>query len=166
LEDKFTIVYAITEKGPDIVHSNSSTLPNSKLQEIALYHLLLVAQGTWHHTGLFLLPLPIEELRNNHKAIYYGFLVKDPDQKDPRTKGTRYGCCVISCGTETIGMLNLRELEEIFRNFFIKFDSYQIIKQKPFFNKIEKLINKNIYQKKKNNEINNLNSVNVNHIKV
>ena len=166
LEDKFSIVYAITEKGPDIIHTNSSTLSNNKLQEMALYHLLLVAQGTWHHTGIFVLPLPIEELKDTHKALYFGFMIKDPEQMDPRTKGTRYGCIITVCENQLIGSLNIIEIEKILFQFLTKIDSYQILKKKTTFSKLTRLINKNIYEKKKNYELNNLKTMQINQMRI
>ena len=150
MEDNSIIVYAITERGPDIVHVNS-TQPHEKIQEMALYHLLLVAQGTWHHTGVFVLPLPIDKLKDSHKAIFYGFRIYDPEQMDPRTKKTRYGCIIIFCTNELLNVLNLIDLQENLDNFLSNYASYNEIKDKKFFTSLNSFISKELSLKKKAN---------------
>ena len=146
--DKSIIVYAITEKGPDIVHA-SSNLPQSRIQEISLYHLLLVAQGTWHHKGVFLLPIPVNNLNLTHKAIYFGFEIFDPEQKDPRTNGTRYGCVITFVPNDILATTDLISLEKSFNTFFSKIKTFQALKQKALFTKLQTFIKKNVFPKKK-----------------
>lgn len=143
-----TIVYAITEKGPDIVHVKTD-LPNSKIQEIALYHLLLVAQGTWHHEGMFILPIPVAELSKTAKAIFYGFKIFDPEQKDPRTNQTRYCSAIVFCSNEILSDLNLIEFEHKMAGFIGKYSCYQELKDPTFFKDLISFLNQNIFLKKK-----------------
>ena len=149
-ESTTIIVYAITEKGPDIVHVKTA-LPNSKIQEIALYHLLLVAQGTWHHEGVFILPIPVAELSNTSKAIFYGFKIFDPDQKDPRTNQTRYCCIIVFCSNEILSDINIIDFEQKMDDFVGKLKCYQDLKNPSFFTSIQNFSNQNIFQKKKIN---------------
>ena len=148
MEDKSIIVYAITEKGPDIIHTNSG-FSKEKLQEIALYHLLLVAQGTWHHKGIFVLPIPINEINESHKAIYYGFTIYDENQQDPRTNKTRYGCVIVFCSNKILNQMNLITLEEKFNKFIAQTPNYQKLKQKTFFTSLQRFITKQVKIKKK-----------------
>ena len=148
MEENSIIVYAITEKGPDIVHSDSS-LSQAKLQEISLYHLLLVAQGTWHHKGIFVLPIPINELNEKSKAIYYGFTVYDEDQQDPRTNHTRYGCIIIFCPNETLAQCNIIELQTKLDKMLSKVSCYQDLKRPSFFNNLKRFVKKEFSVKKK-----------------
>ena len=148
MEDKSIIVYAITEKGPDIIHTNAG-FSKEKLQEIALYHLLLVAQGTWHHEGLFILPIPINEINETHKAIYYGFTIYDEYQQDPRTNKTRYGCIIVFCSNEIINEVKLIDLEAKFNELLARTTNYQKLKQKTFFTQLQNFVNKQFKGKKK-----------------
>ena len=164
MEQNTIIVYAITEKGPDIVHSDSS-LSQAKLQEISLYHLLLVAQGTWHHKGLFILPIPITELNESAKAIYYGFTVYDAEQQDPRTNHTRYGCIIIFCPNETIAQSNIIDLQKKLDKMLSKVSCYQDLKQPSFFNNLKRFVKKEFSVKKKF-KVPELKSTRANQIKV
>jgi hypothetical protein len=165
LEDKSIIVYAITKEGPNIVHANSS-LKSTKLQEIALYHLLLVAQGTWHHKGIFLLPVPVTELKDDHKAIFYGFQIFDPEQNDPRTNKTRYGCVIVFVSNDVIQSINILEIQNIFDKHFEKIPSFQVLSSKTCFSNLQKLVNKKIFQKKKIDNSNFLGSMSLNQLKL
>ncbi len=148
MDDNSIIVYAITERGPDIVHANSSQ-PYEKIQEMALYHLLLVAQGTWHHTGVFVLPLPIDKLKDSHKAIFYGFRIYDPDQMDPRTNKTRYCCIIVIYPNELLNVLNLIDLQKNFDQFLTDYTSYKEIKAKTFLTNLNAFVTKELFIKKK-----------------
>ena len=150
--DESIIVYAITERGPDIIHTKSSLTPE-KLQEISLYHLLLVAQGTWHHEGLFILPIPVDDLNKTCKAIFYGFTIKDPEQKDPRTNGTRYGCVIFFVSNTILGTLDIIEIQRKFDELFEKIKDYQQLKLSGTFTKIKTLISRITTIKKKGKSI-------------
>lgn len=142
------VVYSITERGPDIVHVKS-ILPHEKIQEMALYHLLLVAQGTWHHTGVFVLPIPVDKIKETHKAIFYGFRIHDPEQQDPRTNKTRYSCVIVFCANDQLNNLNLIDLQKEFDKFLAKYTTYKEIKTSAFFTQLSKFIGREIYLKKK-----------------
>lgn len=139
--DDSIIVYAITEKGPDIIHSKTK-LRKEKIQEIALYHLLLVAQGTWHHKGVFILPIPVKGLNESHKALFYGFTINDPEQRDPRTNGTRYCCIIAFLSNKTISKLDIIEIQDKFDQFKEKLKDYHQLKTTATFTKIKTLITK------------------------
>ncbi len=148
MEENSILVYAITERGPDIVHAKSN-LSIAKLQEIALYHLLLVAQGTWHHKGVFILPIPIQELKESAKAIFYGFTVYDQNQDDPRTKHSRYGCVITFCPNEILSALDLIDLEDQFDDLLKNTNSYQNLQSEEFFSTLITFISQKINFKKK-----------------
>ena len=147
MEDNQILIYAITERGPDIIFAKSN-LSQAKLQEIALYHLLLVAQGTWHHKGVFVLPIPVQELKDTAKAIFYGFTIYDPNQNDPRTNHTRYGCIITFCPNEVLAKLDLIDLEDQLDNLIKKVKSYQDLKKEIFFSNLTSFINQKLNLKK------------------